>query len=122
GDACSGLGGDGVGRVRPCGRTDGSVRASLGRRGHGALAAGESPPPHPLGSITTADTAACSSARRVFTSCSWHCWGDGDLVDDLHGSNVWCTWDGEHLSLHLTLRNDSDHRVMLRRVVSVRAT
>jgi hypothetical protein len=64
-----------------------------------------------MAAVATAD--AQEKTRGSFgTSCSWHCWGDGDLVENLRGRDVWCRWDGDHVSIHLTLRNDSDHRVV----------
>jgi hypothetical protein len=65
-----------------------------------------------LAAAATAHNGKDKTRGSFSTSCSWHCWGDGDLVDNLHAKDVWCKWDSDHVSIHLTLRNDSDHRVV----------
>jgi hypothetical protein len=45
------------------------------------------------------------------TSCGWHCWGDGDLVDGIRGSNVWCKWSGDHVAVHIKLSNTGNSDV-----------
>jgi hypothetical protein len=29
-------------------------------------------------------------------------------ADAIHGTNVWCAWNGDHVQVHITLRNSSD--------------
>jgi hypothetical protein len=36
---------------------------------------------------------------------------DSDLAAALHGDDVYCYWDGDHVNVHLSLRNGFDRRI-----------
>jgi hypothetical protein len=59
---------------------------------------------------------ACSPHRETrgsfSTSCGWLCAGNENLADKLHGSNVWCKWNGDHVAVHIKLRNTGEHTVV----------
>ena len=40
--------------------------------------------------------------------CSFLCIGHDPAADAIHGTNVWCAWNGDHVQVHITLRNSSD--------------
>jgi hypothetical protein len=62
--------------------------------------------------VATADAEGHKTQGSFSTSCSWRCWGEDELVDGLHGSDVWCSWTGDHVALHLKLRNRYDGDVV----------
>jgi hypothetical protein len=37
--------------------------------------------------------------------------GDEELIGLLRASHVWCAWDGDHVIVHITLRNRSNARL-----------
>jgi hypothetical protein len=45
------------------------------------------------------------------STCSFLCIGHDDLADHIHGTDVWCAWEGDHVRVHITLSNTSDHDV-----------
>jgi hypothetical protein len=47
---------------------------------------------------------------RVST-CSFLCIGHDDLVDHIHGTDVWCAWKGDHVHVHIMFSSTSDHDV-----------
>ena len=66
--------------------------------------------------VTTATAASARNRHGITrgsfsTSCGWRCWGDDDLVDGLHGRDVWCKWNGDHVDVHIKLSNTGDSDV-----------
>lgn len=43
------------------------------------------------------------------STCPAICIGHNDLADDIHGTNVWCAWNGDHVRVHIGLSNSSSH-------------
>jgi hypothetical protein len=43
------------------------------------------------------------------STCPAICIGHNDLTDDIHGTNVWCAWNGNHVRVHIALLNSSSH-------------
>jgi hypothetical protein len=48
------------------------------------------------------------------STCPAICIGHNGLADDIHGSNVWCAWSGNHVRVHVALLNTSGHDLELK--------
>jgi len=61
--------------------------------------------------VATAWGAAPPGAvRGTFTNDCFGC-GDSELVSRLSASNVWCSWRGDHVWVHITFRNRTNARL-----------